>query len=550
MSKFAIYLFILLLVPFSLTFSQSISSQLYENEEDLEEGLLSGDLTYTEYLELLDLLHEGVGSSSPQKDRLLFLPDFTQSEMEQLTDSSGTKLSPEETVPIYSTAGSFFLPKILSQARGRISLQSRQKFGQDYSYDFVLAKFKVRERFLFQLELQREGTSDPQVKKRSLEILNLGYVKRIILGSFDEKIGLGLNIGYHPFLRAEQEDNQSSFLYPISGRFNGVLIQSDFGFFQPELILSKNKKGALSQELWALNLSASFKDFNFGLLRSEGRLKNVSSFYDRNLSFYLKGTKGKLALSSEYSLLNNGATGWASVLVFRDEPALMELSGWSYSNNYVHLFGAGPSNPDYILSEIGEVEYEYPSREKGEKGVMLKSAYRLSSRYSLNFSYSQWEASPYSPLKLRQKIGLKMILAEKLKTGLDYLYSSSDLEGEAGSQHLISSTFIFGPLKDILFRLITRYGKKKSTVTSEEKSSFEFQLRSDFQKPFPFLLTLWARYKDNDLSKGEDAYWDFRLQERLSFFNRSIFYGEYFIKLPSGVQAKTQGAKFRLEVGF
>src|SRR3990170_4223891 len=525
MSKFAIYLFILLLVPFSLTFSQTISSQFYENEEDIDEGLLSGDLTYIEYLELLDLLHEGVTSTSPQKDRLLFLPDFTQSEMEQLTDSSGTKLSPEGTVPIYSPAGSFFLPKILSQARGRISLQSRQRFDQDYSSDFVLARFKVRERFLFQLELQREGTSDPQVKKRSLEILNLGYVKRIILGSFDEKIGLGLNIGYHPFLRAEQEDNQSSFLYPISGRFNGVLIQSDFGFFQPELILSKNKKGALSQELWALNLSASFKDFNFGLLRSEGRLKNVSSFYDRNLSFYLKGTKGKLALSSEYSLLNNGATGWASVLVFRDEPALMELSGWSYSNNYVHLFGAGPSNPDYILSEIGEVEYEYPSREKGEKGVMLKSNYRLSSRYSLNFSYSQWEASPYSPLKLRQKIGLKMILAEKLKTGLDYLYSSSDLEGEAGSQHLISSTFIFGPLKDILFRLITRYGKRKSAVTFEEKSSFEFQLRSDFQKPFPFLLTLWARYKDNDLSKGEDSYWDFRLQERLSFFKNSIFYG-------------------------
>lgn len=550
MTKFAIYLFILLLVPFSLTFSQSISSQLYENEEDLEEGLLSGNLTYTEYLELLDLLHEGVGSSSPQKDRLLFLPDFTQSEMEQLTDSSGTKLSPEGTVPIYSTAGSFFLPKILSQAKGRISLQSRQRFDQDYSYDFVLTKFQVEKKFLFQFELQREGTSDPQVKKRSIEILNLGYVKRIILGSFDEKICLGLNIGYHPLLKAEDEYNQSSFLYPISGRFNGVLIQSDFGFFQPELILSKNKKGALSQELWALNLSASFKNLNFGILRSEGRLKNVSSFYDRNLSFYLKGTKGKLGLSSEYSILNSGASGWASVLIFRDDPALVELSGWSYSKDYVHLFGAGPSNPDYILSEIGEVEYEYPSREKGEKGVMLKSNYRLSSRYSLNFSYSQWEASPYSPLKLRQKIGLKMILAEKLKTGLDYLYSNSDLEEEAGSQHLISSTFIFGPLKDVLFRLITRYGEKKSTTTSEEKSSFEFQLRSDFQRSSPFLLTLWAKYKDNDLSRREDTYWDFRLQERISFLKSSIFYGEYFIKLPSGSQTNSQGAKFRLEVGF
>jgi len=550
MSKSVIYLFILLLIPFSLTFTQTISSQFYENEEDLEEGFLTGDLTYTEYLELLDLLHEGVATSSPQKDRLFFIPDLTQSEMEELLDSSGTRLSTEGSGPFYSTAGSFFLPEILSQAKGRISLQSRQRFDQDYSYDFVLTKFQVEKRFLFQFELQREGTSDPQVKKRSLEILNLGYVKRMVLGSFDEKIGLGLNIGYHPLLKVEDENNQSSFLYPISGRFNGVLIQSDFGFFQPELILSKNKKGALSQDLWALNLSASFRGLDFGLLRSEGRLKNVSSFYDRNLSFYFKARKDKLTLSSEYSILNNGATGWASVLIFRDEPALVELSGWSYSKNYVHLFGAGPSNPDYTLITIDEIEYEYPSREKGEKGVMLKSNYRLSSRYSLNFSYSQWDASPYSSLKLRQKIGLKIILSEKLKTGLDYLYSNSDLEEGATSQHLVSSTFIFGPLKDILFRLITRYGKRKTSVTAEEKNSFEFQLRSDFQKSSLFLLTLWARYKDNDLSEGEDSYWDFRLQERLSLLKSSIFYGEYFIKLPSGPQANTQGAKFRLEVGF
>jgi len=550
MSKSVIYLLLLLLIPFSFTLSQTISSQFYENEEDIEEGFLSGDLTYTEYLELLDLLHEGVATSSPQKDLLFFIPDLTQSEMEELLDSSGTRLSTEGSVPFYSTAGSFFLPEILSQATGRISLQSRQRFDQDNSYDFVLTRFKIREKFLFQFELQRNGKSDPQVKKRSLEVSNFGYIKRLVLGSFDEKIGLGLNIGYHPFLKAEDENYQNSFLYPISGRFNGILIQSDFGFFQPEIIFSKNVRGALSQELWALNLSASFKNLNFGVLRSEGRMRNVSSFYDRSLSFYFKGRKDKLALSSEYSILNNDATGLASVLIFRDEPALVELSGWSYSKNYVHLFGAGLSNPDYTLTSIDEVEYEYPSREKGEKGMMLKSNYRLSSKYSLNFSYSQWEASPYSSLKLRQKIGLKMTLSKKLKTALDYLYSNSDLEDETAPQHLFSSTFIFGPLKDIFFRLITRYGKRKTSITSEEKNSFEFQLRSDFQKSSPFLLTLWARYKDNDLSQGEDSYWDFRLQERISLLKSSIFYGEYFIKLPSGAQANTQGAKFRLEVGF
>jgi len=306
----------------------------------------------------------------------------------------------------------------------------------------------------------------------------------------------------------------------------------------------------LSQELWALNLSASFKDLTFGFLRSEGRLKNVTSFYDRDLSLYLKARRGKLALSGEYSILNTGATGLASVLIFRDEPVLLELSGWSYSENYLHLFGAGLSNPDYAVATIEEVAYDYPSRERGEKGLMLKSNYNLSSRYSLNFSYSQWKTSPNSSFKLRQKIGLKMMLSEKVRAGLDYLYSNSDLENESASQHLVSSTFIFGPLKDTFFRLITRYGKRKVATTLQEKNSFEFQVRSDFQKSSPFLLTLWARYKDNDLSESEDAYWDFRLQERISFLKSSIFYGEYFIKLPSGSQTDSQGAKFRLEVGF
>ncbi|HVP35633.1 MAG TPA: hypothetical protein VMT04_01425 [Terriglobales bacterium] len=550
MSKPVICLLILLLIPFSFSYSQTISSQLYENEEDLEEGFLSGEITYDEYVELLDFLHEGISSTAPQKDRLLSLPDFSQSEVEQLADSSVTKFSPESTVPVYSTAGSFFLPEILSQTTGRISLQSRQRFDQDNSYDFVLTRFRVGERFSFQFELQRDGTSDPQVKKRSLEISNFGPVNRLVLGSFDEKIGLGLNIGYHPLLKAENEDHHDSFLYPISGRFNGILIQSGFGFFQPEIIFSKNERGAISQELWALNLSASFKNLNFGILRSEGRMRNVSSFYNRNLSFYIKARKDKLTLFSEYSILNSGATGLASVLIFKDDPVLMELSGWTYSENYLHLFGAGLSNPDYTLTTIDEIGYEYPSRERGEEGLMLKSTYKLSSKYSLNFSYSQWKAFPYSSLKLRQKTGLRIAFSERFETILDYLYSNSDLEGEAGFQHLISSTFIFGPLKDIFFRLITRYGNRKTSVTSEEKNSFEFQLRSDFQKSSPFLLTLWAKYKDNDLSEREDSYWDFRLQERLSLLKNSIFYGEYFIKLPSGDQTNTQGAKFRLEVGF
>jgi hypothetical protein len=275
-----------------------------------------------------------------------------------------------------------------------------------------------------------------------------------------------------------------------------------------------------------------------------------SSFYDRNSSFYLKVKKEKIGFAGEYSSLNKGGKGWASILTLKDKSYLLELSGWSYTDNFLHLFGAGLSNPDYTYIKIDEVEYEYPSREIGEKGIMLKSNYLLFHNFLLDFSYSQWRENNDTPFKLRQKIGLKITLSEKIKTGLEYLYSDSDLEEEGQAQNLFTSTFILKPQEKSSFRLITRYGKRKPSLLSGQKSSFELQLRSDLEWFSPLLLIFWVRYKDNNLSVAKDGAWDFRIQESFSLFQGSLFKGEYFIKFNSAERNKVQGAKFWLEVGF
>jgi hypothetical protein len=53
---------------------QSISSEIYETEEDLLEGLEKGYLTLDQYLELLDLIQSKVYGSSRDADRLIFVP--------------------------------------------------------------------------------------------------------------------------------------------------------------------------------------------------------------------------------------------------------------------------------------------------------------------------------------------------------------------------------------------------------------------------------------------------------------------------------------------
>jgi hypothetical protein len=553
MRKSIIFLFVFLFIICHLAFSQTISSQLYETEEDLEEGLLSGELTYQEYLELLELLTEGVSSDSSEMDRLLFLPDLTQSQLEYTQDSISEASLSDNISPFYPVPGSFFLPEIFNQAKGRISFQTRQRFDQDYSYNFILTEFKLKNKLLFNLQLQKENTSSLQIRKRKLEFYDLPYMRRIVLGNFEKKIGLGLNIGYHPLLKVEEQAEENDFLYPLYGRYNGILIESKFDFFNPELILSKNRRGYFTEELQALNLSLSFRNLDFGLLRSEGRLRNSSnrsSFYDRNTSLYLKARKEKLTFSGEYSFLHNKAKGCASVLTVREKPFVIELSGWSYSQDYLHLFGLGLSNPDYTTIKIDEIEYEYPSREIGEKGVLFKSRYNLYSDLVLDFSFSQWKESPGDPFKLRHKIGLEKALYKKTKTRLEYYYSDSDLEEEGKSQKLFSSTFLFEPYKDILLRLITRYGTKELSSSLGKRESFEQQFRSDLNSISPVDIYLWVKYKDNDLSESGDGYWDLRIKERVSFFKGSFLWGEYFIQLNSAEKDKVRGAKLRLEVGF
>ena len=531
---------------------QGISASLYENEEDLEEGLLSGELSYQEYLELLELLREGVVITSPQMERLLFLPDFNQSDIELICDTILTPSLENNILSCYP-AGSFFIPEFLAETRGRISFQTRQRFDKDYSYNFILTEFKSKNKFLLSLQLQKEDTSSPVIRKRSLELSNLFFLKRVVLGNFDKKIGLGLNIGYHPLLKTAEEIDENSFLYPLSGRYNGILIESKYDFFSPGLILSKNKRGVYSEELWALNLLFSFPDISFGLLRSEGRLKNSSnrsSFYDRNTGVYFKARKQKITLSGEYSFLNSRAKGLASILTIKDKLFSIELSGWSYTQDFLHIFGSGLSNPDNTAMEIDQVEYEYPSRETGESGFLFKSRYQLITNLHLDFSFSQWRECSDEPFKLKNKIGIEKIFSDNFKTRLEYYHSDSDLEEEGSSQNLISSRVLFKPHRDFLFRLITRYGEKELSSSPDRRKSFELQLRSDFHSISPFIINLWIRYRDTNLAEGGNGYWDFRIRERFSFYKNSYFWAEYFINLNHTAEDKVHGAKLRLEAGF
>ncbi|MGB2804077.1 MAG: hypothetical protein WBD64_04170, partial [Candidatus Zixiibacteriota bacterium] len=64
--------------------AQLISSEIYETEEDLLEGLEKGYLTLDQYLELLDMIQRKVYGSSKEADKLIFVPDVSSLDVLQI----------------------------------------------------------------------------------------------------------------------------------------------------------------------------------------------------------------------------------------------------------------------------------------------------------------------------------------------------------------------------------------------------------------------------------------------------------------------------------
>jgi hypothetical protein len=61
--------------------AQFISTEVYETEEDLLEGLQQGYLTLDQYLELLDMIRSKLYPASDEADRLIFVPGVSSLEV-------------------------------------------------------------------------------------------------------------------------------------------------------------------------------------------------------------------------------------------------------------------------------------------------------------------------------------------------------------------------------------------------------------------------------------------------------------------------------------
>jgi hypothetical protein len=202
--------------------AQEISSEIYETEEDLLEGLESGALTLDQYLELLDLIQAKIAPTSEEAGKLFFVPDVSSGDISQIQSEE------KEDILLNQRADPF-----LSESQKRkLSLSGKfiwrfyEEFQDEDKMDsYFQLEIANKNNFSWHMDADKTKNQDLRIRKRSLKFFHPKYSTQLIVGNFDKKIGLGLNVGYHPhFEYGSPSDLKSkdSFLYPTLGRYNGI----------------------------------------------------------------------------------------------------------------------------------------------------------------------------------------------------------------------------------------------------------------------------------------------------------------------------------------
>ncbi|HEX7402155.1 MAG TPA: hypothetical protein VF369_08245, partial [candidate division Zixibacteria bacterium] len=534
LSKISILLFLILIFS-SYSHAQMISSEIYETEEDLQEGLESGALTFEQYLELLDLIQNKVMPLSPEADKLFSIPDISGIDILQV-EAKSKEIDLGQRLDAFLETKENNTDHLLS---GKAAWRFYQKFHeQSEAENLFSCSVTDRKNITGYIETaQRAGTSgsllttnDMVVRRRFLAFQFSQYKTNITLGNFDKRIGWGLNVGYH-YLFGYSDDTdlkiKNSFLYPSRGRYNGILVESALRSFSVMAFYSKNRQEQIADQIGALDVSWASKSANMGLCLSQGELRNVNgkgNLNDDCGSLHFDFKLQSLRLSGEYALLSNQTSGMALDIYSYRRKFSFDFSGWRYQDGFIHPHGGGISNPDYESIYLEKIDYSYKSRQAGERGILFKSRYRMMNKLSIYFSFNQWRERSYLQNKMRLKIGTGYDFSKKLALLVSHQWSDSDMEDEIIDQDVTTLDLFFSPGINTDFNLITNYRK------TENKDYGDLRLKINTLSVPPFNFTLWIKYNDPNFSHTADEYFSFHFQERVEIFENCFASVEFITK--------------------
>lgn len=489
---------------------QELATDIYPSEDEIYNALLTGEISYQQYLVLKDLITNGLDSTN--RHLLDEIPNLSFFNIDSI--SLRTSLENDQQKPFETDTSEPRLAGRIDQGfatyadeSGRAKSITRMRLNFNKA---VTADFKIR----------RDYNHRKYFAGRSITFHGEGVTREIILGNFSQRYGLGTVFGHRGKLFSISSDLDSdSFLFPEYGGRNGASVHLSFGKYQVRGLGSVIQSDHTRLSSWGGMIEVSDLPLMPTVAVGTTRLKN------RSTGEFVEDTKlgvtGRYNYRRGYAALEmcwqtGESDGFAALVTegrHRFRQAEIKYAGWRYEDGYVDLTGGGKAAAMYHNQVFESIDRDYSTKRNGQQGMLVKTVVDLSDRVELANSllYASFNSDTTNTQWLAQ---LSRNFGD-LSLSLDFLS-----RGRTRSENSTVSRQVRFVARWRAEKLYLRTYAGYNTQTSENDFvslfvSLRYNLDSDCQ------FELWSNISEIDHSQGRINHWYAYAKSSISIAGRT-----------------------------
>lgn len=503
---------VILFVWTGIACGQSVSSDLFDSDEELYQAFLLGEISYYEYIIIKDILAAGLDSTNIHL--LDYIPNLSYFLKQQ--NSLQTKLEKEQELILITPKSHYF--KFLA----KVDYKYYQKFKkEDTSRYHIATQININKNLHAIFKIEREYSGYERIIYRSIRYKNRrSLVKEFSVGNFSKRLGLGTVAGYRgKFLDLSREINNESLLFPDYGGSNGLYLKmSPNKRIKIQSIFSINRDSTHKIISSATMVSLQVDKTEFGLLTGINQINNRSSsnkvtLFDNKVGLFSKYGYAEGYTTIEANLQTGDKSGFGGLVTegrHHFNNADIRYSLWSYSDNFLDFsLGSKAGNISHS-EEIEEIDLSITTSRTGVEGGLFKTIIELSPKYEMVSSliYSGIDKDNYN---IQYLAGLVRSINEKLTIRLDHIYKTKKRFKDQNESET----------EDHKTRLETRFSSGNLSI----KSYIGYQTKTG-EKDYLFLF---LRFRNTNTRFGSLEFWS--NLSRIDINNSMIDYWHSFIRI-------------------
>jgi len=502
------------LILFSNVAAQELSTFVYPSEDELLEAFYSGEIDFIQLVTLQEIIRNGIDSSNifllDEIPNLSYFFELRRDEKSELVKEQAAPYLEEKSAP--------------GPVRVRLShyLTTELEDEGDSRYR-TGGEINLKQGLKAAFRLHREYSGVERFVYRKLEYRpQNGALKRLVLGNYTTRLGLGTIIGYRgKLLDFSEEIDGESILFPDYGGYNGIQAQIKKGNSEVETVFSQTRDCDFAIRTIGGSFGLKKKIFSPSVILSMTILENRSS--DESINDFKYGLNFHSKYANGYNELEISAQSGeeSSFGAFLTEGGHLfgrgkvDYSLWIYSDKFWDLTAGSKAASIRMINEIEEVDFSYSDKRSGQEGGLFKTTVELSENLDFinSLIYAQRDQDDYNfeflsamEKHISSKTTLRLDHISRVKHRLESGGESEDIFRRSRMElRLINPEFY-----------VRTYLAYQSKTDEDDYSSFFTNVRYKSERTGE--LSLWFNLGEFRHNEGRVDYWYGFVENRMELF--------------------------------